>query len=265
MNGKYTYLDGKVIIEDENGKKKIVEYTNHLDEILVQENLIESLENELVEVDRDIERSKKLNKTNKNVTIFSAVSFALIPVIMQFLLKMLLGENASEIMLSTEPMMLPFIKGFIISISGISGSFFTISSYNSYKKNKKNINGQKSKKKVLEETIQQEKKELEQLQQTSQKQQLTHHFFEKEVDYIKELRRLRSYLNLYYDCGYNREKYIKYLQEGKLYKKLDKYYTVRGIDLMIENLENSENPNGINEQYQEQSGSILTKRLNYRK
>lgn len=252
MNEKYTYLDGKVIIEDENGKKKIVEYTNHLDEILVQENLIESLENELVEVDRDIERSKKLNKTNKNVTIFSAVSFALIPVIMQFLLKMLLGENASEIMLSTEPMMLPFIKGFIISISGISGSFFTISSYNSYKKNQKNINGQKSKKKVLEETIQQEKKELEQLQQTSQKQQLTHHFFEKEVDYLKELRRLRSYLNLYYDCGYNREKYIKYLQAGKLDKKLGKHYTVRGIDLITEYLETS---NDINEQ-QEQSGPV---------
>ena len=26
MNCKYTYLDGKVIIEDENGKKKVIEY-----------------------------------------------------------------------------------------------------------------------------------------------------------------------------------------------------------------------------------------------
>lgn len=257
MNGKYTYLDGKVIIEDENGKKKVVEYNNHLDEILVQENIIESLENELIEVNNDIERCQKLDKTNKNVTIFSAISYALIPIIMQFLLKLLLGENAIDIMVSTEPMMLPFIKGFITSITILSGSFFTIASYNAFKKNRKNINGQKSKRKVLEETIQQEKKELEQLHQTSQQQQLTHQFFEKEVDYLKELKRLRSYLNLYYDCGYNREKYIKYLQADKLYDKLEKYYTVRGIDLIAEYLESS---NDANEQQKEQSGPVLVKR-----
>ena len=44
MNKEYVYVDGKVVIEDEKGNKKIDNYTDNLDEVLIQENLIESLE-----------------------------------------------------------------------------------------------------------------------------------------------------------------------------------------------------------------------------
>ena len=46
MNKEYTYIDGKAIVEDENGSKRVVEYSEYLDEILVQENIIESMEYE---------------------------------------------------------------------------------------------------------------------------------------------------------------------------------------------------------------------------
>ena len=66
MNKEYTYLDGKVIVEDENGKKRVTEYSDKLDEILVQENLIEVMENKLSEVDKKIQNNDERLKRKKN-------------------------------------------------------------------------------------------------------------------------------------------------------------------------------------------------------
>ena len=41
MNKEYTYINGECIVEDEYGRKKLVEYTDKTDEILIQENVIE--------------------------------------------------------------------------------------------------------------------------------------------------------------------------------------------------------------------------------
>ena len=51
MNKEYTYIDGKVIVEDTEGNKKQVEYSDKLDEILVQENLIENMEDRILELE----------------------------------------------------------------------------------------------------------------------------------------------------------------------------------------------------------------------
>ena len=36
MNKEYIYVNGKVVIQDENGNKRLVDYNNNLDEILVR-------------------------------------------------------------------------------------------------------------------------------------------------------------------------------------------------------------------------------------
>ena len=46
MNREYTYVDDKVIIRDENGNQRVVEYCDNLNEILIQENLLEEIENQ---------------------------------------------------------------------------------------------------------------------------------------------------------------------------------------------------------------------------
>ena len=43
MNKGYTYVDGKCIITDEKGAKRLEEYTDKTDEILICENVIETL------------------------------------------------------------------------------------------------------------------------------------------------------------------------------------------------------------------------------
>ena len=69
MNKEYLYINGKCIIYDQNGailedngKIALREYTDNLDEILIQENMIESLEDELVETNKEIEKRKKISK-----------------------------------------------------------------------------------------------------------------------------------------------------------------------------------------------------------
>ena len=54
---------------------------------------------------------------------------------------------------------------------------------------------------------------------------------------MQQLKALRSYLDFYFDLGYNGEKYYQYFQEGQLDTKLQKYYTDTGIQLAKEYIE----------------------------
>lgn len=58
MNKSYIYLDGKVIIEDENNNKTLTEYYDNLDEVLIQENLIETMEKRIKELEQEMETYK---------------------------------------------------------------------------------------------------------------------------------------------------------------------------------------------------------------
>ena len=231
MNKEYIYLNGKCVIEDENGERRLEEYTDKTDEILVTENVIETLENDLRETRQEIKKRKGLVKSDRNVTIFSAISFALIPPVIQLFLIFLVGPGASAILAETS-FLLPFLKGFTLSVAAFFGGIFTFSSYRSYRRNKKRVNGLLSKKKVIENTLEEEREHLLDLQLEKQKTLHTEEYFEKEVEDLEELRHLRSYLDLYFDCGYNKEKYGRYLQSDKLSKKLGKYYSEHGIELI---------------------------------
>ena len=59
MNKEYTYIDGKVIISDENDKKTQSEYYDNLDKVLIQENLIETREGKIQELESVSEYYKK--------------------------------------------------------------------------------------------------------------------------------------------------------------------------------------------------------------
>ena len=44
MNKEYIYIDGKIIINNENNQKTQSEYYGNLDKVLIRENLIEVME-----------------------------------------------------------------------------------------------------------------------------------------------------------------------------------------------------------------------------
>lgn len=62
MNKEYIYIDGKVIISDENDYKVQSEYYDNLDKVLVQENLIETMEIRLQALEKESELYKKYNR-----------------------------------------------------------------------------------------------------------------------------------------------------------------------------------------------------------
>jgi hypothetical protein len=59
-------------------------------------------------------------------------------------------------------------------------------------------------------------------------------------------------INLYFDLGYNREKYCRYYLQGKLASKLGKYYNEAGVEVAKEYLE-EKGPTLINQKKQKNS------------
>ena len=60
MNKEYVYKDGKVLVIDENGNQKILDYYDNLDDVLIQENLIETMQNKEQKLERKISHLKKI-------------------------------------------------------------------------------------------------------------------------------------------------------------------------------------------------------------
>lgn len=54
---------------------------------------------------------------------------------------------------------------------------------------------------------------------------------------MQQIKKLKNYLELYFDLGYNGEKYYKYYRQGQLDRKLLDYYNDTGIQLAKEYME----------------------------
>ena len=62
MNQGYTYKEGKAIVKTDKGIKEPIEYYDNLDEVLLQENLIETMENNILSLEKESENYKKNNR-----------------------------------------------------------------------------------------------------------------------------------------------------------------------------------------------------------
>ncbi len=109
--------------------------------------------------------------------------------------------------------------------------------YRDYKNSIKEEKGINSEIEFLKQQIIIEKQKLFELEKEKTKNREDKRFKSVEVDDLEKLKALKSYLNLYYDLGYNGEKYYKYYLQGKLDNKLCKYYNDVGIELAKEYLE----------------------------
>ena len=73
MNKECIYINGNVLVEDENGRKKEMEYSDNIEEVLLQENLIEAMENESKKL---TEEKEKLGlKINTKTNYFFRITF----------------------------------------------------------------------------------------------------------------------------------------------------------------------------------------------
>lgn len=249
MNKEYLYLNGKCVVYDQNGAIKdkegeidLKDYNSNFDEILIQENIIEDLEDSLEETTKEIEKRKKLVKSDKHTIWFDIISFASMPLVLQKMLQIIIGKEVLIEVMSNGDVVNTILKILILSLTAVFGGAFTLSAYSSYKSHKRKLEANESKKEMIEKSLEKEKQKLEELEQTKQSALLEEEITSKDVNYLRRLIELREYLDLFYNCGYNKQKYERYLKSGKLEKKLErKQYREEEIKLMKEYLESKQN------------------------
>jgi len=238
MNKEYTYIDGKAIIKDEMGNQTPIEYYDNLDKVLVQENLIESMQNEIKKLEEESKEYKKNSKKRYIPIILplgSLITIFGVPALFYlFGYTNIYSSTISTIFGSMNETLLYSSVFYVLSLP-ITG----IIEYNMYcvhKNFKKEEKGINSKLEFLKKQIVIEKQYLNQLVKNKSNENDNQQFRVVKVNDLQALRNLKSCLELYYDLGYNDEKYYKYLEEGKLNDKLSKYYTEDSVEVAKEYL-----------------------------
>lgn len=239
MNKEYTYIDGKVIISDESGKQAPVEYFDNLDDVLVQENVIETMENRIAELEKDSQFYKKNNRKRYIPFVQPMVAF-MSTVGVNLMFYFLSGTNP---LMSSKDTMFGVVNEGVLYSSFFStfflpiGTLFEVMLYRQYKDEKRREKGTNSELEFLKKQIVEEKQALEDLKKEKKRDAEDKEFRIVEVDDKQRLKVLKDYLSLYFDLGYNGERYFRYYQQGKLDDKLGKYYTDTGIEVAKEYLE----------------------------
>ncbi len=248
MNKEYIYIDGKAIIKDDKGNQVPIEYYDNLDKVLVQENLVETMEKRIKELEKESEQYKKYNKKRYIPTIFPMAAIIAIigaPIMAYFLGDTSVFTSQIDTVFGTMNKAL-FFSIFFSTVLLPLGAFLEAHMYYIYKRAIKEEKGINSELELLKKEIVVEKEKLINLQKEKTRDEENKEFRVVTVDDLKVLEDFKNLRQLYFDLGYNGEKYYKYYQNGILDNKLGEYYTEDGIE--------------IAKQYLEEKGPTLTKK-----
>lgn len=226
MNIEYTYIDGKAIISDENGKKTQSEYYDNLDKVLAQENLIEAMENIRQELEKESASYGKYNRKRYIPFIFP-MSALMTTVGTPLITSWLAGYNTFTQSIDTVfgPMSqaMAVTASMSICILPLCAGMELVE-YHNHKSAIKKEQGINSELDFLNGQIEIERAILESLKQDKSRDNESTEFRTVKIDDLEQLQMLKSYLSLYFDLGYNGKKYYRYYQQGQLDRKLQKYY-----------------------------------------
>ena len=226
MNKNYIYMDGKAIINDEMGNQTSIEYYDNLDQVLVKENIIETMEKRIKELENESKNySKKKRRFFIPYTLLCGIILLLIAP--PITIGLVTGTNpylyyVDTILGSTNYVLLTTLV-MAISISPAI-AFTTIWEYAHHKEDLRKENGINSELEFLKRQIEEERKSLASLQQEKTKNEEKKDYQIIEVNDLQQLRMLKNYLMFYYDLGYNSKKYYKYYRQGQLDDILDERY-----------------------------------------
>ena len=228
MNVSYTYIDGKAIIFDENGNQVPVEYYDNLDEVLVQENIVETIENRINELSNIKILPKK--RFIPLITIGVAIAILVAPLI----LSLASDTNLYTTYVDTILGKINFSKVIAI-ICGITAGplalICDITNHQIYNDFIKHNTAKVCELEFLTKQLVEEKQKLESLKKEKSKTKEDSNFMVAKVNDIKQLKKLKHYIELYYSLGYDIEKLYIHLKNGTLEDKLSKSYNSEDIQL----------------------------------
>jgi len=226
MNTEYTYIDGKVIVSDEYGNKIQAEYYDNLDKVLIQENVIETIDNRIKELqkEKDSYDIKKVNKRYNPIYAYVTIGATLAATVIGLLIAKSIYSDISM----TDYILISSMAD--IGIALPIGTAFTWADYTQHKDRIKNLKGIDSELEFLKLQLEKEKNYLNNLKNDKCREKENTEFRSEKVNDLDELRDLRNCMSLYYNLGSNDKKYYKYYTQGKLDKKLQKEYDVISIE-----------------------------------
>lgn len=223
MNYDCTYVDGKVVVTDYQNIKTFREYSDNLGEILAQENLIETIENRISELES---RRSKPNEEPFRPIIFPGVGIILLagtPLLFAFF------EGSEPFITTVDTLFgtMPIVSSYILCLSIGILPFAAIGDFCMYKKYQTSQNEEReveSELYILNRQLEKAKSHLEKLQREKTYEQKTTEFRTVLVDDREKLEELKALLNLFRDLGYNGKKYYRLYEQGMLTAKLQKQY-----------------------------------------
>lgn len=230
MNNKFIVVNDKVIVLDENTTSKTVNYQNNIYEIFLKENQIEELEiinkKLIIKIDKLMDVCKKSKIWCPTSLIAETIALGVTPLVLKQIFD---GEyNITVPLLGEMPMEFAVTLYTVIAFAPIFGAI-NISNLLDRKKSKNELNALKSMKMYVYDRLLNEQNNLETLKTTNNNNAENLNYIdgaEVYVSYDKNFNEeFNKQANFYYNAGYHARKYNKYLQKGKLEKKLHRHYS----------------------------------------
>lgn len=236
MNQEFIDSSQSTIVIDENGNRTIREHKENIEEILIQENLIETLEGKRNKI---IEELNSIKIKDYYLPIIPFIGEAIILLDFYFILSLI--PNTTSVFETLVSVINEYkIIGTVTlaSFIPISLGVFIDSDYIRYKYQKNHKKGLEKKLEKLEEKIKEEKeylnslnneKEKEYLNSLNNKDNSNKATITRVNDTNQIMQNLDELLDLYYQIGMNEEEYLKYYQTQTLPNKLKGAYTPKEI------------------------------------
>lgn len=227
MNKSYMCINDKVIVSDEKGRQTMTDYSDNLDQILVEENLIESI---LIKIN-DLEKQNKIyKKINKRKYIPYTILLATFSIFFIFpiFFYLLDGSNMFNNLVSTRFGLMSEMKALCFSTATAAlplTLLLDLVNFIKYKIDIKKEKGINSELEYLNEQLKKERHKLKKLFDNRTKNNISKNIKTTSVNDVKQLKELNEQEEFYYDIGYNEEKYYKYYIKGILDKKMNKHYS----------------------------------------
>ena len=249
MNVEFVSKDNEAKVFDENNNGRKITNTDNIEEILIKENVIETMENEIEELEKDIIMYKKAGKWYVPLPLILSIVLPLVMVPVSFhylggwnqvLPRTILGIN------KLGPLFTFGITSFMIIPGTLFSSVFSIANKETAEKQK----ATEIKLEFLKKDIVNQRKLLEELKNNKTLSEENKDFKANKVNGLEQLKSLKACLLLCERIAYNEKKWYKYYQEGKLDKKMEKYWNESGIEMAKD--------------YFEEKGPVLSKKYNKR-
>lgn len=239
MNKKCIIKNGIAVIKDENGLEREVTCCDNLDDILVQENVIETIQNVLNALE-DSSSSFLKHKLGDIVCIpLPVIETILVPSIMSYMTNVA-SNGVDDGMIYTRFGLMDKGKFLAIFIAFFLPYALSKSKkwYREYIDDKRQESGRILTIRELKNNLLAQKDRLKEMHERSAYIELSEKSYS--VDDGEALEILREYISLYYDIGYNFKIYCKYYREnGDLPENFKQEYNEEGLKLIKGILERS--------------------------